>query len=52
MRYIRIFCSIKQDVLGSEPLGPGLRDPEGPGTKNSRDSTSPKVPVLENWRSP
>ena len=31
---------------------PGPKDPEDPGTKNSRDLTSPKVPGLENWKSP
>ena len=30
---------------------PGLKDPEGPGTKKSQDLTSPNVLVLENWKS-
>ena len=32
--------------------GTGPRDPEVPGTKKSQDLTSPKVPGLENWKSP
>ena len=46
-----------REVPGQEVLGPGLkvlgpRDPEGPGTKKSQDLTSPKVPGLENGKSP
>ena len=32
--------------------GTGLRGPESPGTKKSQDLTSPKVPGLENQKSP
>ena len=41
-------------VPGQEVLGPVTegKDPEGPGTKKSRDLTSPKVQGLKNWKSP
>ena len=45
------------DVPGSSRKVPGRdrtgpKDTEGPGTKKSRDLSSPKVPGLENWKSP
>ena len=47
----------RQDVPGRPGKVPGLdrtgpRDPEGPMVPWSRDQRSPKVPGLENWKSP
>ena len=41
---------IEIEVPGRSRTGP--RDPEGPGTKKSRDLKSPKVPGLENEKVP
>ena len=37
-------------VAGHDRMGP--RDPEGPVVPWSREQRSPKVPGLENWKSP